>query len=154
MTIMLKLQEPYDAVVVACKLPQTWCSLIEHLLDLFKEPSRGGSVYCIALYLYIYIALLALHASRRRFHCKRPREKKAVFRERLDALGSHQLIRGSVCQRRELAPKCKTKSALFHGICPARFTSSFKLLFSPRPGLGARLWVVALKWCCIYSMDR
>src|SRR6218665_3225462 len=31
------------------------------------------------------------------------------------------------------------KSALFHGICPARFTSSLKLLFSPGPGLGASL---------------
>ena len=31
------------------------------------------------------------------------------------------------------------KSALFHGICPARFTSSLKLLFSPRPVLGAPL---------------
>src|SRR6218665_2724927 len=30
-------------------------------------------------------------------------------------------------------------SALFHRICPARFTSSLKLLFSPRPGLGAPL---------------
>src|SRR6218665_4197876 len=30
-------------------------------------------------------------------------------------------------------------SALFHGICPARFTSSLKLLFSPRPGLRAPL---------------
>src|SRR6218665_3188175 len=29
--------------------------------------------------------------------------------------------------------------ALFHGICPARFTSSLKLLFSPSPGLGAPL---------------
>ena len=31
------------------------------------------------------------------------------------------------------------KSALFHGICPARFTSSLKLLFSSGPGLGAPL---------------
>src|SRR6218665_1636399 len=31
------------------------------------------------------------------------------------------------------------KSALFHGICPARFTSSLKLLFLPGPGLGAPL---------------
>ena len=31
------------------------------------------------------------------------------------------------------------KSALLHGICPARFTSSLKLLFSPGPGLGAPL---------------
>ena len=31
------------------------------------------------------------------------------------------------------------KSSLFHGICPARFTSSIKLLFSPGPGLGAPL---------------
>src|SRR6218665_1335967 len=31
------------------------------------------------------------------------------------------------------------KSALFHGICPARFTSALKLFFSPGPGLGAPL---------------
>ena len=31
------------------------------------------------------------------------------------------------------------KSAFFHGICPARFTSSLKLLFSPGPWLGAPL---------------
>src|SRR6218665_2255629 len=31
------------------------------------------------------------------------------------------------------------KSALFHRICPARFTSSLKLLFSPGPWLGAPL---------------
>ena len=31
------------------------------------------------------------------------------------------------------------KSALFHGINPARFTSSLKLLLSPGPGLGAPL---------------
>src|SRR6218665_2219923 len=31
------------------------------------------------------------------------------------------------------------KSAFFHGICPARFTGSLKLLFSPGPGLGAPL---------------
>src|SRR6218665_2506657 len=31
------------------------------------------------------------------------------------------------------------KSALFHGICPARFISSLKLLFSPGPGMGAPL---------------
>ena len=31
------------------------------------------------------------------------------------------------------------KSALFHGICPARFISFLKLLFSPGSGLGAPL---------------
>src|SRR6218665_3073760 len=30
-------------------------------------------------------------------------------------------------------------SALFHGICPARFTSPLNLLFSPGSGLGAPL---------------
>ena len=32
-----------------------------------------------------------------------------------------------------------SESDLFHGICPARFTSSLKLLFSPGPGLGVPL---------------
>jgi len=31
---------------------------------------------CIVLYLYIYIALLAVHANQKQFHCKRPREKR------------------------------------------------------------------------------
>jgi len=43
---------------------------------------------CIVLYLYIYIALLAVHTNQKRFQCERPREKKAVLRERKEALGS------------------------------------------------------------------
>src|SRR6218665_981357 len=46
------------------------------------------------------------------------------------------------------------KSALFHGICPARFTSSLTLLFSPGPRLGAPLSRYTLKWRYINSMDR
>src|SRR6218665_2170747 len=45
------------------------------------------------------------------------------------------------------------KSALFHGICPARFTSSLKLLFSPGPGLGAPLSSY-LEWRYINFIDR
>ena len=43
---------------------------------------------CIVLYLYIYIALLAVHTNEKRFQCERPREKRAVLRERKEALGS------------------------------------------------------------------
>src|SRR6218665_2418640 len=42
----------------------------------------------MVLYLYIYIALLAVHTNQKRFQCKRPREKRAVLRERKEALGS------------------------------------------------------------------
>jgi len=45
-------------------------------------------LYCIVLYLYIYIALLAVHTNQKRFQCERPKEKKAVLRERKDALGT------------------------------------------------------------------
>ena len=45
-------------------------------------------LYCIELHLYIYIALLSVHTNQKRFQCKRPREKRAVFRERKEALGS------------------------------------------------------------------
>src|SRR6218665_635141 len=45
-------------------------------------------LYCIVLYLYIYIALLAEHTNQKRFQCERPREKRAVLRERKEALGS------------------------------------------------------------------
>src|SRR6218665_2312479 len=47
--------------------------------------------YClvsIVLHLYIYIALLQVHTNQERFHCERPREKRAVLRERKEALGS------------------------------------------------------------------
>src|SRR6218665_1183259 len=45
------------------------------------------------------------------------------------------------------------KSALFHGICPARFKSSLKLLFSLGPWLGAPLSSY-LKCRYINSIDR
>src|SRR6218665_2027413 len=44
--------------------------------------------YCIVLYLHIYIALLTVLTNQKRFQCKRPREKRAVLRERKEALGS------------------------------------------------------------------
>src|SRR6218665_1806352 len=44
--------------------------------------------YCIVLYLYIYIALLAVHTNQKRFQRERPRQKRAVLRERKEALGS------------------------------------------------------------------
>jgi len=40
------------------------------------------------LYLYIYIALLAVHTNQKRFQCERPREKSSVLKERKEALGS------------------------------------------------------------------
>src|SRR6218665_648933 len=43
-------------------------------------------LYCIVLYLCIYIALLAVHTNQKRFQCERPREKRAVLRERKEAL--------------------------------------------------------------------
>src|SRR6218665_1989675 len=45
-------------------------------------------LYCIVLHLYIYIALLAVHTNQKLFQCERPREKRAVLRERKEALGS------------------------------------------------------------------
>ena len=43
---------------------------------------------CIVLYLCIYIALLAVHTNQKGFQRERPREKRAVLRERKEALGS------------------------------------------------------------------
>jgi len=42
----------------------------------------------IVLYLYIYIALLAVHTNEKHFQCERPREKRAALRKRKEALGS------------------------------------------------------------------
>ena len=42
----------------------------------------------IVLYLYIYIALLAVHTNQKLFQHERPREEIAVFREWKEALGS------------------------------------------------------------------
>src|SRR6218665_1904064 len=49
---------------------------------------REVCVCCIVLYLYIYIALLAVHTNQKRFQHERPREMRAVWRERREALGS------------------------------------------------------------------
>ena len=48
---------------------------------------QSPNPYCIVLYLYIYIALLAVHINQKRFQCERPKEKRAVLRERKEALG-------------------------------------------------------------------
>src|SRR6218665_2301882 len=56
-----------------------------------------------------------------------------VFSQLLSNIGSSRLwvpLLGTISH---------LKSALFHGICPVRFTRSLKLLFSPAPGLGAPL---------------
>src|SRR6218665_2933541 len=45
-------------------------------------------LYCIVLYLYIYIVLLAVRINKKRFQCERPREKRAVLREQREAPGS------------------------------------------------------------------
>jgi len=44
--------------------------------------------YCIVLYLHIYTELLAVHTNQKRFQRERPREKRAVLRERKETLGS------------------------------------------------------------------
>jgi len=49
---------------------------------VFGRMKHFWSMYCIVLYLYIYIALLAVHTNQKRFQCERPREKRAVLRER------------------------------------------------------------------------
>ena len=49
-------------------------------------------LYSIVLYLYIYIALHAVHTNQKRFQCKRPREKRAVLREPKRQLAPHQLV--------------------------------------------------------------
>src|SRR6218665_132734 len=59
----------------------------DHVLDDYFPPSKQ-SKYCIVLYQYIYIALLAVNTNQKRFQCERPRERRAVLRERKEPLGS------------------------------------------------------------------
>ena len=52
------------------------------LKNIWKTCANDQVNYnCIVLYLYIYIALLAVHTNQMRFQCERPREKRAVLRE-------------------------------------------------------------------------
>jgi len=69
------------------KLLSTIILKLKHLqIEKFKKPQqntfvctqRTGWVFCIVLYPYIYIALLAVHTNQKRFQCERPREKRAV----------------------------------------------------------------------------
>ena len=50
--------------------------------------SAQYKMYCIVLYLYIYIALLAVQTNQKRSQFESLREKKAVLREQKDAIGS------------------------------------------------------------------
>src|SRR6218665_1645481 len=52
-------------------------NLVESLLETSEALFMLRIVlYCIVLYLYIYIALLAVHTNQKHFQCERPREKK------------------------------------------------------------------------------
>jgi len=42
----------------------------------------------MVLNLYLYIVLLAVHTNQKHFQCERPREKRIVFSERKEAVGS------------------------------------------------------------------
>ena len=55
------------------------CNLRTYLFSTFCVP--------LVLYLYIYIALFAVHTNHKRFQSERPREKRAVSRERNEAHG-------------------------------------------------------------------
>src|SRR6218665_561677 len=64
----------------SCDRRRLYDSEIKFLSKAYTNP--------IVLYLYIYIALLAVHTNQKRFQCERPREKRAVLREQKEALGS------------------------------------------------------------------
>ena len=59
-----------------------------HVCISSHNTGHSHRVHCIVLYLSIYKVLLAVHTNQKRFLCERPIEKKAVFREREEALDS------------------------------------------------------------------
>src|SRR6218665_981047 len=65
------------------------CSITSWILILMESIMLlRSAIYCIVLYLYIYIALLEVHTNQKRFQCERPRKKRAVLRERKETLDS------------------------------------------------------------------
>jgi len=81
--------------------------------------------------ILLYVVFLSFHPIHGRIF---------VYSSGLPGKVDDQIIGGEfhVCPSRH-STVSHLNSALFHGICPAHFTSSLKLLFSPRPGLGAPL---------------
>ena|SRR6218665_1960808 len=72
-------------------IPWEWTGMAQpHAFAIVGPPIWNNlpSIHCIVLYLYIYIAFLAVYTNQKRFQCERPREKRAVLRERKEALGS------------------------------------------------------------------
>src|SRR6218665_1318097 len=54
-------------------------SSVSYRLESVADSKRmRGLITCVVLYLYIYIALLAVHANQKRFQCERPREKRVT----------------------------------------------------------------------------
>src|SRR6218665_2574036 len=67
--------------------PQLQTAIMQH--HIFYIAGIGSPRhYYIVLYLYIYIALLAVHTNQKRFQLEIPKEKRAVLRERKEAFGS------------------------------------------------------------------
>src|SRR6218665_1904926 len=62
--------------------PRDVATVAVESVDVDASRQEHPALYCIVLYLYIYIALLAVHTNQKRFQCERPREKRAVLRER------------------------------------------------------------------------
>src|SRR6218665_862469 len=62
------------------------CTRVWFIILIYAQVNEF--VYCIVLYLVIYIAPLAVHSNQKRFQCERPREKRAALRERKKTLGS------------------------------------------------------------------
>jgi len=49
--------------------------------------TESGVLYCIVS-IHLYVALPAVHTNQKRFQCERPKEKRAVLRERKEARGT------------------------------------------------------------------
>ena len=54
--------------------------------SLYNKEITATHPLNFALYLCIFIALIEVHTNQKRFQCERPIEKRAVFRERKEAL--------------------------------------------------------------------
>src|SRR6218665_978079 len=118
--------------------------VMKSLISTIATEDQSEALSCIVLYLYIYIALLAVHTNQKRFQCERPREKRELKEAFVSPVNKVDCVEG-----RSKITKCRHCHVLS---LRTRISSVIKTIrkLGKSLVLGPRRHVVPSQWILIY----